>query len=98
MGWSSVSPPTPGSRGSWRGAARRLLAQSRYAALLVSLHGTSLYEHVDVAAAAPADAEAIRSYRAAERALQARLATGLDPAEVDRNRRLILALDRLSLA
>ena len=31
----------------WRGAARRLLAQSRYAALLVSLHGTSLYERVE---------------------------------------------------
>jgi hypothetical protein len=81
----------------WRGAARRLLAQSRYAALLVSLHGTSLYEHVD-ADSEPADvAEAIRAYLAGERALQAKLAAGVDRAELERNRRLLLALDRLSL-
>ena len=81
----------------WRGAARRLLAQSRYAALLVSLHGTSLYERVDADAEPPEVAAAIRAYLAAERALQAELAAGLDGAEVDRNRRLLLALDRLSL-
>jgi hypothetical protein len=81
----------------WRGAARRLLAQSRYAALLVSLHGTSLYERVDASGAPPEVAAAIRDYIAGERALQSRLAAGLDPAEVDRNRRLLLALDRLSL-
>jgi hypothetical protein len=78
----------------WRGAARRLLAQSRYAALLVSLHGTSLYERVDVT---PSTADAISSYVAEQRALQERLSEGLDPEEVDRNRRLLLALDRLSL-
>ena len=81
----------------WRDAARRLLAQSRYAALLVSLHGTSLYERVDAAAQPPDVAAAIRAYLAAQRALQSELAAGLDPAEVDRNRRLLLALDRLSL-
>jgi hypothetical protein len=81
----------------WRGAARRLLAQSRYAALLVSLHGTSLYERVDTDAE-PADvADAIRTYLAGERALQAELSAGLDRTEVERNRRLLLALDRLSL-
>jgi hypothetical protein len=81
----------------WRGAARRLLAQSRYAALLVSLHGTSLYERVDAAAVPPEVAEAIRDYVAGERTLQSALIAGLDPGEVDRNRRLLLALDRLSL-
>ncbi len=81
----------------WRDAARRLLAQSRYAALLVSLHGTSLYERVDAEAQPPDVAAAIRGYMAAERALQSELAGGLDRAEVDRNRRLLLALDRLSL-
>jgi hypothetical protein len=81
----------------WRGAARRLLAQSRYAALLVSLHGTSLYERVDADAATPDVAAAIRDYVAGERAFQSALAAGLDPAEVDANRRLLLALDRLSL-
>jgi len=81
----------------WRGAARRLLAQSRYAALLVSLHGTSLYERVDADAEPPHVAAAIRAYLHGERVLQAELAAGLDPGEVDRNRRLLLALDRLSL-
>jgi hypothetical protein len=82
----------------WRDAARRLLAQSRYAALLVSLHGTSLYERIDPDRYEPEIAAAIRAYVADQGALQARLAAGLDPAEVDRNRRLILAWDRLSLA
>jgi hypothetical protein len=82
----------------WRDAPRRLLAQSRYAALLVSLHGTSLYERIDPEAYEPDIAAAIRAYVADQRALQAELSAGLDAAEVDRNRRLILAWDRLSLA
>jgi hypothetical protein len=82
----------------WRAAARRMLAQSRYAALLVSLHGTSLYARIDPAAYPEPLAEDIRAYARAEEALQASLAEGLDPAEVDRNRRLLLAWDRFSLA
>jgi Protein of unknown function (DUF3891) len=82
----------------WRAAPSRLLAQSRYAALLVSLHGTSLYERVDPGRYEPAVATAIRDYMRDQRDLQARLAAGLDPDEVDRNRRLILAWDRFSLA
>jgi hypothetical protein len=95
---SFLEQPRPVHLAIWRGAARRMLAQSRYAALLVSLHGTSLYERVDADAAPPEIAAAIREYMAGERALQAELGRGLDPAEVDRNRRLILALDRFSLA
>ena len=113
VGWADADlAPSPGPDGRplsfaeqprtahlaiWRGAARRLLAQSRYAALLVSLHGTSLYERVDAAAPPPDVAAAIRAYLDEERTLQSALATGLDPGEVDRNRRLLLALDRLSL-
>jgi len=82
----------------WRGAARRMLAQSRYAALLVSLHGTSLYERIDPDAYPAPLAEQIRAYARGERELQAALSAGLDVEEVDRNRRLILALDRCSLA
>jgi hypothetical protein len=82
----------------WRGAPERLLAQSRYAALLVSLHGTSLYERVHPDEYEPEIATEIRDYVAGQRALQARLAGGLDSDEVDRNRRLLLAWDRLSLA
>src|SRR5829696_9870091 len=93
-----VAIPRPMHVAIWRDAPRRLLAQSRYAALLVSLHGTSLYERIDPGAY-PADvAAAIRAYLDDERALQASLSAGLDPAEIDRNRRLLLALDRFSLA
>jgi hypothetical protein len=82
----------------WSGAATLLVPQSRYAALLVSLHGTSLYERVDADAHPPGLAAQIRAYTREERALQATLSAGLDAEEVDRNRRLILALDRFSLA
>ena len=89
------------ARSTWRsGAAPRggCSRSRRYAALLVSLHGTSLYERVDPDAYPPDVAAAIRAYLAGERALQAALSAGLDAAEVDRNRRLLLALDRFSLA
>jgi hypothetical protein len=83
----------------WRDAARRLLAQSRYAALLVSLHGTALYDrYVDANRYPPDVAELIRAYLRDQRALQEELAVGLDPVEVARNQKLIAALDRLSLA
>jgi hypothetical protein len=95
---SFLEQPRAAHLAIWRSAPRRLLAQSRYAALLVSLHGTSLYERVDADAAPPETAAAIRAYIADQRALQAELASGLDPAEIDRNRRLIVALDRFSLA
>lgn len=115
VGWADADlRPLPGTDGRplgfmavprplhvtiWRGAARRMLAQSRYAALLVSLHGTSLYDaYVDPDAHTPEVAAEIRAYLAGERALQAALAAGLDPDEVDRNRRLLLTWDRISLA
>ena len=94
---SFFQQPRPVHLAIWRGAARRLLAQSRYAALLVSLHGTSLYERFDAAGQPPEVVAAVRDYMSAERAFQAELAAGLDAAEVDNNRRLLLALDRLSL-
>jgi hypothetical protein len=95
---SFLEYPRPEHVAIWRDAPRRLLAQSRYAALLVSLHGTSLYERVDPDRYEPDVAAAIRDYVDGQRALQEQLAAGLDPAQVDRNRRLILAWDRLSLA
>jgi hypothetical protein len=96
---SFVAYPRPEHVAIWRGAARRLLAQSRYAALLVSLHGTSLYDrYVDADAHPPDVAALIRAYLRDERELQAELAAGLDAAEVARNQKLIAALDGFSLA
>lgn len=100
--------PLPVHLGLWSVAPRRMLAQSRYAALLVSMHGTALYERRDLDRLEPAAADAIRAYLDAQHALQrdliARLrsdaAARANAAEplVRRNQRLVFAWDWLSLA
>ena len=89
--------PVPRRLALWTGAAERLVPQSRYAALLVSLHGTLLVERF------PPPAEhspAAERFLARERAFQARLRASLrvDPGEVARNRELVFVWDALSLA
>ena len=59
--------------GLWSARPIASLPQSRYAALLVSLHGTALYERRDLARLAPADAERVRAFLAGQRELQERL-------------------------
>jgi hypothetical protein len=66
----------------WEPAARRLESQCLHAALLVSLHGSSLRFGLD--------------QTEQQEAWIAR--TGADREQLDRHRRLILALDALSLA
>jgi Protein of unknown function (DUF3891) len=80
----------------WSHAAEHLLAQSRYAALLVSLHGTTLYERYP----ANTHLELVEAYLEGQRALQAdlRASLGADPDEVERNRELVFFWDWLSLA
>ena len=84
----------------WSAAPAKLLTQSRYAALLVSLHGSALYERRDLRRMPPAEAGAVRAYLARERALQERLIglLGADRGQVGRNQRLLFAWDGLSLA
>ena len=84
----------------WSAAPQRLFTQSRYAALLVSLHGTTLYEMRDLARLGEPDADAVRQYLAGQRALQERLIAevGADREQVERNRRLLFTWDWLSLA
>jgi hypothetical protein len=91
----------------WSGAATLLLPQSRYAALLVSLHGTLLVERFP-----PGGDEDVRralaDYLERERAFQARVLESLrgdprygahaTPEAVERNRELIFTWDGLSLA
>lgn len=87
---------------------RRLVSQSRYAALLVSLHGWRLYERRELDRAPPPDAARIRSFLEQQRAFQAELLASLraDPGTapassdelVQRNSRLIWTWDYLSLA
>jgi Protein of unknown function (DUF3891) len=92
----------------WSRAARRLLTQSRYAALLVSMHGARLYARRDLDALSEREATAVRDYLAVEQRFQDALVGSLsahprtaasvqEPALKD-NSQLIWAWDFLSLA
>ena len=79
---------------------RSLVSQSRYAALLVSMHGWRLYARRDLDGAPAADAEAIRSFLAGQRSFQEglRAELGADGDLLERNSLLIWTWDYLSLA
>jgi Protein of unknown function (DUF3891) len=81
----------------WWRAAPLVETQSRYAALLVSMHGTALYERRNLDRLEPADVEKVRAFLDGQRALQERLGAGLDAEQVRRNQRLIWTWDSLSL-
>ncbi|HEV2753256.1 MAG TPA: DUF3891 family protein [Solirubrobacteraceae bacterium] len=84
----------------WSAAPARLFTQSRHAALLVSLHGTRLYELRDLDAMQARDADAVRAYLAAQRALQERLGreVGVAQDELRRDQARLFCWDGLSLA
>jgi len=84
----------------WWRAAPLVVPQSPYAAALVSMHGTALYERRDLARLSAEDADRVRAFLAGQRELQERLLAGLaaDPALVRRNQRLVWTWDSLSLA
>jgi hypothetical protein len=99
--------PTADHVAIWRGASRRALTQGRYAALLVSLHVSGLYERHDYSRDTPDEARAARDFLADERQCQQEILASLrsDPryapfattAIVRRNQRLVAVWDRLSL-
>jgi hypothetical protein len=76
----------------WWRAAPRMIPQSRYAALLVSMHGTALYER-----RRPDAAGKVQAFLDGQRELQERLGAGFDPEQVRRNQRLVWTWDSLSL-
>ena len=92
----------------WRSAAGIVLPQSRYAALLVSLHGTGLYEAYEPAGGSAEDNLAVRRYLASERRFQDALLQSLrsdsrhapyaTEAVLVRNTRLVARCDGISLA
>jgi Protein of unknown function (DUF3891) len=84
----------------WAAAPAKLLSQSAYAALLVSMHGTALYELRDLSRLEPDEAEAVRNYLARERAWQERMLAllGANREQAGRNQRLLFAWDGMSLA
>jgi hypothetical protein len=76
----------------WRRAAPLVLQQSRYAALLVSMHGTALYERFR-----SAEDPRVRAFLDGQRELQQRLMAGFDEEQVRRNQQLVWTWDSLSL-
>src|SRR4051812_19497255 len=82
----------------WTHAPHRVLPQSHYAALLVSMHGTALYEMRNLDRMQPEDAAKVRAYLDGQRELQRSLSDGLDADEVKRNQQLLWVWDFLSLA
>jgi hypothetical protein len=91
-----ISLPLPEKLALWSGAARRMLSQSRYAALLVSMHGSALYERFPPDD--PAERQLVQDFLEEQRALQAKLAAGFDADQVRRNQKLVFAWDYISLA
>ena len=89
-------------------ASALLLAQSRYAALLVSLHFTGLYETYDLRRASGEESQVMQDFMAREYAFQQQMLASLrdDPTYapyatsqmVARNRHLLRTWDALSLA
>jgi len=84
----------------WTAAPRKVLTQSRYAALLVSLHGTGLYERFPPRTDDPEIARAVEDYLTGQRELQRALAAevGATEEELRRNQALLAIWDGLSLA
>jgi hypothetical protein len=92
----------------WRSGPPRLVRQSRYAALLCSMHGTRLYEMRDLERMSSADAASVRTFLAEQHAFQDRLVDTLraeEPAApasrrelIPRNSQLLWIWDFLSLA
>jgi hypothetical protein len=92
----------------WRRGAVMALAMGRYPALLISLHGTGLYANFDAASASEADRALVRHFLDEQCALQRRLVDSLSRDRrlgrfsgreaIERNRGLVRAADRMSVA
>jgi hypothetical protein len=84
----------------WSAAPAKLASQSRYAALLVSMHGVALQSRRDLATLGEGERELVRGYLDDQRRLQHALIERLraDPELVSRNQRLVWAWDSISLA
>lgn len=92
----------------WSSAPQRLRSQSRYAAVLVSMHGCRLYERRDLERLPAGDAGAIRAYLREQRRLQDELIASLraeplmapvaGPQAIARASHLIWTWDLISLA
>jgi hypothetical protein len=84
----------------WSRAPRKVVSQSPYAALLVSMHGHALYARRDTTEPNPEESKAIRAFLEDQEAFQRDVLDHLgESAERARvNQKLVWALDFLSLA
>ena len=84
----------------WADAPRRVLAQSPYAALIVSLHGTNIHTiYIDASSLPPPEAALVCDYLDGQHALQEQLlaALGVDREHATRAGELVFCLDAISL-
>jgi hypothetical protein len=104
---SFIEMPLFAHLAAWRDGPRRVLVQSRYAALLVSMHGCRLYAQRDLSKLREAERTAVRDYLDEQRRFQSELlatlrgeanAAGCAPELVTRNSQLVWTWDFLSLA
>jgi hypothetical protein len=86
--------------GLWSAAPAKLLSQSRYAALLVSMHGCALQGLRDLSRLDGPDRKLVVDYLASQRDLQVGLArrVAADSEVLARNQRLVWTWDSMSLA
>lgn len=84
----------------WTEGPELLLSQSRYAALLVSLHGSALYAGRDMSSRGEAERKRVEAFRARRLVFERRLRSdlGAGDAQLARNQRLLRTWDGLSLA
>jgi hypothetical protein len=84
----------------WSAAPDKVLTQSPYAALIVSMHGRALYARRDTGEPDSDESEAVAAYVARQDVYQQDLMRNLgeDPRRAARNQTLVWALDFLSLA
>lgn len=92
----------------WAGAKRLTIPMGRYAALLVSLHGTGLYERFTHWKRSPQSTQVVEAFLQQEKQFQQQLIHRLEqdpayapyvtPETITRSQRLVATLDALSLA
>src|SRR5947209_5990721 len=80
--YSFIQMPLSAHLQAWREGPWRILSQSRYAALLVSMHGWRLYLQRDLGKLAQADADAVRAYMDQQRGFQEDLLATLRDDEI----------------
>jgi len=94
---SFLEMPLAAHLGLWSAAPRRLLAQSRYATALVSMHGWRLYKRRNLEDRPDHDADAVRDYLDSQRRFQEELKASFDDSLFERNSRLVWTWDFISL-